>query len=182
MVIDMHFRWVQEYQKIRSIFIDTFIMPYNEFVTTYGEWISNLKIKFDEKYYDKMFMWDKIGKIKREISFADALALLRSKTQDVLFITESHECDVRYYCQLSSNYEFVATTSAQELAECIADEWFINCKLFEIGYFLSNPVLPSDLYVFNMQLIYEEKSEPLHYIYERFGSDFKYLVRHWFYV
>ena len=149
----MNYRLLPESHDIRNKFFDTFITPYAEFCDTHKEWISAMLekhgMKFDEKFYSEMFMWDRITKNDRVISFADALRLLRDKPGEVLFLTEAPECHSYDGCKLSKESEFVATTPAKDLADCISYEWFTAYELYEQNCYLDNRILPDDLYIFD---------------------------------
>lgn len=145
----MNYRLLPEHHSIREAFREAFVMSYPKFTASQGEWIATSGVEFNEEYYDKMFMWDKLLKNAHEISFADALALLKGQTEEVFFLTESPKCCTREFCQLNSRNEFVAAAAAKELAECISYEWFTEYELFEKGCHLADPILPSDLYVFD---------------------------------
>lgn len=145
----MNYRLLQESKTIRGRFLDSFIQPYSEFVSTHSEWIASLRTAFNRGYYDSMFMWDRLKPGAREISFADALTLLKSKMEEVYFLAEVPKCTAREFCRLNSRIEFTAAAVPGELAECICYEWFTEYELFEQGCYLADPILPSDLYVFD---------------------------------
>lgn len=84
----MNYSLLQESKTIRGRFLDSFIQPYSEFVSTHSEWIASLRTAFNRGYYDSMFMWDRLKPGAREISFADALTLLKSKMEEVYFLAE----------------------------------------------------------------------------------------------
>lgn len=147
----MNYKLLPEPQKIRSKFIDTFVLTYSEFVSLNGKNISELHTGFNEKHYSKMFMWDKIIKSAREISFADALTLLKNKTGEVLFLTEFYNTDPvgHEFSILNAHNEFAAVSSPQELAECISYEWFTMYELYEHESYRDDWIIPQDLYVFD---------------------------------
>ena len=151
--IHIRYRLLSEHQEIRSKFIDTFVTPFSEFAISHTEWISEMYEKcgmeFDEKYYSEMFMWDRVTKDDRVISFADALAILRSMNTEVFFITEDFKCKSYDFCKLNKQIEYVAASKAQELADCISFEWFTVYELLEQNQYLADSTLPSDLYVFD---------------------------------
>ncbi len=94
-----------------------------------------------------MFLWDKVRNA-RQISFGDALELLRGRQGDVLFLTESPNCTVIEFCELNNKQTYVASASATALAGRVAYEWYADYELAEQGRYLATPILPSDLYVF----------------------------------
>ena len=149
----MNYRLLPEHSEIRSRFIDTFVASYSEFAVTHKDWICELRekhgIEFDEKYYSEMYMWDRITKNDRVISFADALNLLRNKNEEVLFLTEDPKCRIYDFCELNKETYFVAVSLAQELAECISYEWFTSYELIAQYCYLADKILPEDLYVFD---------------------------------
>lgn len=145
----MEYRLLSNPAGIRRWFIDQFVESFEEFCEHHKEWIARLHTEFSREYYDKMFMWDRMIQSAHEISFADALARLKSKTTEVLFLTESSQCGTQQFCRLNSQSEFVAAADAKALAECISYEWFTEHELFEQGCYLPDPILPSDLYVFD---------------------------------
>ncbi len=96
-----------------------------------------------------MFLWDRLGPEAREVSFGDALEYLKKQDQEVLFLTESAECCVREFSLLNSRVEFVAAAPARWLAEQAAFEWFTEYELAEQGCYLADPLLPSEVYIFD---------------------------------
>lgn len=145
----MEYKLLTNSKTIRSLFIAQFVESFEEFSEHHQEFISRLRTAFNREYYDKMFMWDRIWKNVRQISFADALDILKKKEQPVLFLTESPQVEVREYCKLNNQCEFVAQAEASDLAECISYEWFAEYKLLAQNCSLADPILPSDLYVFD---------------------------------
>ena len=148
----MNYKLLPEPQKIRQKFIDTFVLSYSEFISLHKEYISGLQAEFNEEYYNQMFMWDRIIKSAREISFSDALALLKNKTGEILFLTEfynSTEFSGHEFTILNAYSEFTAASYPQELAECISHEWFTMYELYEKDSYRDDWILPQDLYVFD---------------------------------
>ena len=140
---------MSEHSKIRERFTETFIQPYSGFVEAHKDWISEQRGEFNEEYYNKMFMWDKISGDAREVTFSDALAILKGKAGEVYFMTEDDKCAVFQVCRLNSKIQFVASSSAMELAECIEDEWFTAYELYEQDMIFPDAILSEDLYVFD---------------------------------
>ena len=145
----MEYRLLSNPEHIRNLFIKEFVESYESFSIHHEEWIAGLHTEFSREYYDKMFMWDRKLQSARNISFVDALTVLKNKTGEVLFLTESSQCPVKEFCKLNNKEQFVATASAKELAECISYEWFTEYELCEKDCYLSDPILPSEVYVFD---------------------------------
>lgn len=145
----MEYQILPNSEQIRHLFVENFVESYESFSSQNKELIAQLRTDFTKEYYDKMFMWDKTIKIANEISFSDALALLKSKACEVFFLTESPQCPIQEFCRLNKQKEFVAAANANDLADCISYEWFTEYDLFEQGRYLADPILPAELYVFD---------------------------------
>jgi len=145
----MKYKLLENHRAIRDRFVETYIEPFSDFCASHREWISGLHIEFTQSYYESMFMWDRLCCTAEEQSFDDALRFLREKRGNVIFLTESADCDVYEFCALNSQKEYAAVASAAELAECAAYEWYTSYELFEQGRYLKKLILPSDLYIFD---------------------------------
>lgn len=127
----MQYRLLENPEALRRRFVDTFVQPYADFRASHAKWISRLRTEFDETYYAQMYMWDRLAPDSRDISFDEALKLLKERTGEVMLLTEATEC------------------VARELATCAEYEWFTEYALAEQGRYLADPVLPSDVYIFD---------------------------------
>lgn len=148
----MEYRLLSNPGEIRRLFMERYVESYEEFRERHKEWIARLHTAFHKEYYDKMFMWDRLIPGSCAIRFADALARLKNNTGEVLFLTESTQCGTRQFCRLNNRDEFAAAADGKDLAQCISYEWYTECELFEQGRCLADPILPSDLYVFDGSL------------------------------
>lgn len=145
----MEYRLLPNPEQVRRLFIGEFVESYELFSIHHEEWIARFHTVFTKEYYDQMFMWERIIKNACEISFTDALAALKNKTGEILFLTESPHCYTRQFCRLNNQNEFTAVADAKELAECISYEWFAEYELCEQDCYLADPILPSEVYVFD---------------------------------
>ena len=145
----MEYRLLQNPEQIRRKFARAFLESYESFSVHHKEWIAKLPIAFNKEFYDTMFMWDRIIEPACRICFADALEVLNHKKCDVLFLTESPQSCSRQRCRLNNQFQYVAVADAQALAECISYEWFTEYELLEQGRYLADPILPSEVYVFD---------------------------------
>ncbi|MCH5279644.1 MAG: hypothetical protein J1E60_07650 [Christensenellaceae bacterium] len=148
----MKYRLLREPKRIHKAFTDKFVQSYSEFVDSHSEWISSLKMEFNEEYYSKMYMWERIIDDAHVISFVDALELLKGKSGEVLFLTEPPNELIGDFSKLNNKNVYAAASTAQELAECIVHEWFTKYELFEQGCYLVDPILPDEVYVFDESL------------------------------
>lgn len=145
----MRYRLLENPDALRRRFMDAFVLPYEDFRAVHAWWIGRLRTEFDEAYYDKMYMWDRLTPGSRILSFGEALKFLHAREGEVLFLTEAPECVAQDFCQLYKDRKYVASADARELAECAEQEWFTDYALAEQGCYLADPVLPSDVYIFD---------------------------------
>lgn len=143
----MQYRLLENPDALRRRFADTFVQPYAQFRASHAQWISRLRTEFDENYYAQMYMWDRLVPGSRVLSFAETLKLLNGRTGEVLLLTEAPVCVARDFCQLGKG--IAAAADARELAACAEEEWFTEFALAEQGRYLADPVLPTDIYIFD---------------------------------
>ena len=151
----MKIQLLENSQHLREEFKHKFLMTWDEFQKALKDFIDNMKkncnITFDYKMYEESLMWDRMPLEYPKVSFAEALALLREKHGDVLFMSEDEKHP--WPCELVYNKEkikgFIAKADALELADLIEYEW-LNCYKLAAQY-MYNPdeILPADLYVFD---------------------------------
>ncbi|MBQ8752524.1 MAG: hypothetical protein IJZ13_05405 [Clostridia bacterium] len=139
---------------LRSDFMETFLMPWSEYMIVFKDFIADLANKYhtvvDKAFYDRQFMWDRVSSEHASVSFVKALELLRAVDGEVLFMSE--EAQYHDYCELLYEHEripdFIAKADARELAELIEYEWFEEHRLAVQDMYRNDIVLPRDLYVF----------------------------------
>ena len=135
---------------IRKAFIDRFTMPRDVFWARHADSAAEM---FPQDF-NAMFLWDKLDVDAsgfETVSFAKALALLRSLPDDVLLMSENEDnpngCGIRIGG--TEQKGCVARANAAELAERIEFEWYESWRLFAQDMYLAETVLPDDLYVFD---------------------------------
>ena len=130
-------------------------MTWDEFQIVLKDFIENMKrnhnIEFDLKMYEESLMWDRMPPQYPKVSFAEALALLREKQGEVLFMSEDEKHP--WPCELVYNNEkikgFIAQADAMELANLIEDEWLSCYRLAAQEMYNPDEILPADMYVFD---------------------------------
>jgi len=139
-------------QKAREDFMDAFILNKDEFKALHPDFVSQLP-DFDA-WYSRAYLWDKMSPDLPAVNVREALKILRSREGRVLFMSEPeisgnpgglihHGREIR---------DFVAMVDPRELADRIEYEWFEGWRLaLESGY-LSDTILPEDLYIFDTTL------------------------------
>lgn len=136
-------------QELRAAFVKKFVMDWPEYQIVCKKFVKRWKIK--QTLFDRMLMWDKMRREYPTVPFRDALALLRSLSCKVLFMSEGQNYPYDDLCILRLSGKeyphFVAMAEAQELAALIEYEWFEDARLNEQMCQLENPVLPQDLYI-----------------------------------
>ena len=139
-------------QKTRADFMDAFVLTRDEFKTLHPDFVSDLS-DYD-RWYDEAYLWDKMSPDLPEVNIRNALNLLRTREDTVLFMSES---------EISGNpgglihrgrqvHDYVAMADPHELADRIEYEWFEGHRLFLEDCYLTDAILPEDLYVFDTTL------------------------------
>lgn len=105
--------------------------------------------------YDEALMWDRMP-FYQTISFSKAIQLLKSYNGEILFMSESEKYP---YCHGivfngKEHKGVAAKANAAELAERIAFEWYEGWRLMSENMYLSDVILPEDLYVFDANMQY----------------------------
>lgn len=154
---------------MRRDFMDTFVLSKEDFAMIHAPWREKLEAMgadFDEWYADS-YIWDKMSPDLPEVSFEEALALLRGKRGTVLFMSEAESsgkpCALLHHGRRVC--DFVAMADPRELADRIEYEWFESARLFwEENSFMADAILPDDLYVFDTTLewvlVFTHESDP----------------------
>lgn len=135
--------------KMRQAFIEKFTMPWDEFQINNKEWIDALAAKNYTATYKERYLWELMD--HRAISFATALALLRSLSGDVYIMSEIESTPGSHDFEIGGikHKEIVAKINAKELSNLIEYEWYEPYRLDALGMYLAHTVLPEDLYVFD---------------------------------
>ncbi len=143
-------------EKTRADFMEAFVLTRDEFKTAHPDFVTRLErdgTDYDA-WYSRAYIWDKMSPDLSVVTVKDALNLLRSREGTVLFISEP---------EISGNpgglihhgrqvHDYVAMADPQELADRIEYEWFEGHRLFLEDCYLTDAILPEDLYVFDTTL------------------------------
>ena len=140
--------------EIRKNFIRRFVMSWDEFQVELKDFIDEMKKRneiVDIDFYNRSYMWDKISSNYSRVSFREALQVLASIDNNVMFMSENENvpCYAELFIDGQNIRNFVAQSNAKELAKLIEKEWFEGYILAEQGMYNPNPILPEDLYVFD---------------------------------
>ena len=144
-------------EEIRKKFMDCFVLSWEEFQVKQKEWISQMaerNYSIDIEWYEDAYMWDRMDTVFPRVSMKEALSFLLEHNGDVLFMSEgiSHHAPRHLFFQGKKHIGFVAQAASKELAELIEDEWFEDYRLGMQNVYNPNPVLPTDLYVFDFSM------------------------------
>lgn len=139
---------------MRRDFMDAFVLSKEDFEMLHPAWREELETlggDFDE-WYEEAYLWEKMSPDLPVVGFEAALALLRSRTGTVLFMSESESSHkpcglIRYGREIC---DFVAMADPRELADRIEHEWKEYPRLS--GEAPQELTLPEDLYVFDTTL------------------------------
>ena len=154
---------------MRKDFMDAFVLSRDEIFCLYPSLEENLYREGIDpcEWYDTAYLWDKMSPDMPEVSFAEALARLRSRQGSVLIMSESEDSHkpgalIHHGRPMS---DFVAIVDPLELADRIEYEWLESARLlWEEGSFLTDGILPDDLYVFDTTLdwviVFTHESDP----------------------
>lgn len=140
-------------QKTRKDFTDAFILTKEEWQMLHPDFVSRISSGYDD-WYDRAYLWDKMSPDLPVVTVREALRLLRCREGRVLFMSEP---------EISGNpggliyrgrqvHDYVAMAHALELADRIEYEWFESHRLWLENRYLSDTILPEDLYVFDTSL------------------------------
>ena len=137
---------------LRARFFERFVMTWEEFELSHADWIAELADKghtIDRNWYSQAYMWDRMSPSFPSVSFRDALAVLRSVGEPVLFLSEApdHLSRPRLFHEGKHHTDFAAVCDGAELADLLEEEWFGEYRLAEQNMYNPNRVLPYDVYV-----------------------------------
>ena len=141
---------------MRRDFMEAFVLTAEELFCLYPDLEERLRrAGIDpEEWYETAYLWDKMAPDMPEVSFAEALSRLRAREGRVLIMSES--ASTHKHCALIHHgrplTDFVAVVDPRELADRIEYEWMEAARLLEEGRFLTDSILPDDLYVFDTTL------------------------------
>ena len=138
--------------ELRARFFERFVMTWEEFQATHADWIAELADKgytIDRNWYSQAYMWDRMSPTFPSVSFREALAVLRSVEEPVLFLSElpDHHSKPRLFHAAEHHTDFAAVCDPAELADLLEEEWFKEYRLAEQNMYNPNRVLPYDVYV-----------------------------------
>ena len=138
--------------ELRARFFERFVMTWEEFQATHADWIAVLADKgytIDRNWYSQAYMWDRMSPAFPIVSFWDALAVLRSVGEPVLFLSEApdHHSSPRLFHEGEPHTDFAAECDGAELADLLEEEWFKEYRLAEQNMYNPNRVLPYEVYV-----------------------------------
>ena len=154
---------------MRRDFTDAFVLSREELFGCYPALEDSLTMDGVDTvaWYNETYLWDKMSPDMPQISFSEALTRLRSRQGSVLIMSESEDshkpCSLVHHGRPMS--DFVAIVDPLELADRIEYEWLESARLFgEEGSFLTDGILPDDLYVFDTTLdwviVFTHESDP----------------------
>ncbi len=137
---------------LRARFLTRFVMTWEEFQRSHADWIAELADKgytIDRNWYTKAYMWDRMSPAFPSMSFREALAVLRSVEEPVLFLSEApdHHSRPRLFHEGEHYTDFAAACDGAELADLLEEEWFKEYRLAEQNMYNPNRVLPYEVYV-----------------------------------
>ena len=137
---------------LRARFFERFVMTWEEFQLGHADWIAALADKgytIDRNWYSQTYMWDRMSPAFPSVSFREALAVLRSVGEPVLFLSEApdHHSRPRLFHEGEPHTDFAAVCDGAELADLLEEEWFEEYRLAEQNMYNPNPILPQDVYV-----------------------------------
>jgi len=146
----------QDAQTVRSAFVDTFVLDWQEYQIDHQKFIKRWKI--EKRHFDGMLMWDKMPIDFPTVSFREALALLRGLSCEVLLLSEGPDYTYghRHSLRLAGQefHYFVAAMDACTLAARIEYEWIESIRLMEESVrlmkdlcYLEDAAFPDDLYI-----------------------------------
>lgn len=150
----MKFTFLENAPQTRSQFFDRFVLTWEEFQLQHADWITMLANKgytIDQDWYEQAYMWDRMSSDFPRVSFREALAFLRTRTEPVIFLSEApdHHSRPRLSWKNTHHTDFAVICNAAQLADLIEEEWFEAYRLAEQNMYNPDPVLPSDIYVFD---------------------------------
>ena len=153
----MNIKLLNNAEEIRKKFMDSFVLPWEEFQVKQKEWICQMaerNYSIDLEWYDEAYMWDRIDTDFPRVSMKEALAFLRQRNNDVLFMSEdaSHHAPRHLFFENEKHIGFVAQAKSDSLAALVEEEWFEDYRLGMQNMYNPNPVLPTDLYVFDFSM------------------------------
>ena len=137
---------------LRARFFERFVMTWEEFQAIHADRIAALADKgytIDRNWYSQAYMWDRMSPAFPSVSFREALAVLRSVGEPVLFLSEApdHLSRPRLFHEGEHHTDFAAVCDGAELADLLEAEWFGEYRLAEQNMYNPNRVLPYEVYV-----------------------------------
>ena len=137
---------------LRARFFERFVMTWEEFQHSHADWIAELAEKghtIDRNWYDQAYMWVRMSPAFPSVSFREALAVLRSVAEPVLFLSEApdHPSRPRLFHEGEPYTDFAAACDGAALADLLEAEWFGEYRLAEQNMYNPNRVLPYEVYV-----------------------------------
>ena len=148
----MNISIVDNGKEIRQAFIQKFTMPWDDFQEAHKEWIERCAAKNYPIICEERYLWEMMD--YQEISFDQALALLRTLPGEVYAMTENESARCCNWIKLNGvEYKGgVARMDARALADRIEFEWYEEWRLSALDMYLADWVFPSDLYVFDASM------------------------------
>ena len=142
--------------ELRQAFMEKFTMTWDEFQISHKDWIDAVAAKNYTVKYEDRYLWEMMKTEHRAISFAQSLGFLRSMHGDVYVMSESENHPGRNEFEIDGgeHKNCVVKMNAAELADLIEYEWYESYRLDALGMYLTNTVLPADLYVFDESMVH----------------------------
>lgn len=139
-------------KEIRRSFIAKFTMSWDQFKESHKNWIEKCEAANDPVIYAERYLWELMD--YRAISFAQSLEFLRTLQGNVYFMSENESKDYCHGIEVNGvEYKGgVGEMNAGELADLIEYEWYESYRLFSEDMYLTNTVLPEDIYVFDKSM------------------------------
>jgi hypothetical protein len=138
--------------EVRQTFIKKFTIPWDEFQISHKKWIDYAATQNYKVTYEKLHLWELMD--YRAISFTRSLEFLRAMPGEMYLMSEN-ESNPNCRGIRIDGVEYkggVVKMNAAALADLIEYEWYEPYRLNALGMYLTHPVLPEDIYVFDASM------------------------------
>lgn len=153
----MNFTLLKDPDGIRARFREKFVPAWAEFQVHHANWIAEVAARnyvIDADWYAQSYMWERFPPDVPYATMEEALSFLRTRTDSVYLISEAanHHSHPRLSIAGVHHTNFAALCNATELADLIKHEWFEDYRLSMQNMYDPDPVLPSELYIFDPEM------------------------------